>query len=162
MSYIEALHGQHPVIIGSVIKSALDHSIVCELLQHPDCFPLPPGLVERCRGTKAHTMRGVGWNSAGLARGWGCCRGRTLVGAPAAPCCWDAPLRPEAINNQGYILKTKYREIYSFLAGKRQPALERHGRQRKLRGQTAGQSPRTEALLTVSEVLPPALFQDKA
>lgn len=40
LSYIEALHGQHPVIIGSVIKPALCHGIVCELLQHLDCFSL--------------------------------------------------------------------------------------------------------------------------
>lgn len=65
MSYIEALHGQHPVIIGSVIKSALYHSIVRELLQHPDCFPLPPGLVERWRGTQTHPTRGIGWKPRG-------------------------------------------------------------------------------------------------
>lgn len=77
LSYIEALHGQHPVIIGSIIKSALYHGIVCELLQHPDRFPLPPSLVERCRGTRAHAIWGAGGNSAGLARG--CWRSRTLI-----------------------------------------------------------------------------------
>ena len=69
MSYIKALHGQHPVIIGSVIKSAFYHCVVCELLQHPDRFPLPPGLVERWGGTKAHTIQGVPGNSVGLERG---------------------------------------------------------------------------------------------
>lgn len=69
MSDIEALHGQHPVITGSIIKSALDHGVVCELLQHPDRFPLPPSLVESWGGTKAHAVGGVGGNPAGLARG---------------------------------------------------------------------------------------------
>lgn len=68
MSYIEALHGEHPVIIGGVIKPALDHSVVRELLQHPDRLALPPGLVERCRGTRPRPVRGSWWGgSAGLA-----------------------------------------------------------------------------------------------
>lgn len=72
LSYIEALHGEHPVIIGGITKPALDHGIVSELLQHPDRLALPPGLVEGCRGTRACPVVGsCGGGFYGARRGWG-------------------------------------------------------------------------------------------
>lgn len=70
LSYIEALHGQLPVIIGGVVESVLHHGIVRELLQHPDRLPLPPGLVERCRAQS--TGRVAGGASVGLGGLLGC------------------------------------------------------------------------------------------
>ena len=114
MSYIEALHGQHPVIIGGVTKPALDHGVVRELLQHPDRLALPPGLVERCRDTRARPVRGS-WGLCGACGGGGLQK-EALIGAAALPRCRGAPFRPKAINNRGYILK-KYSEIYTPLGG---------------------------------------------
>lgn len=45
---VQALHGQHPVVIGGVAEAALEHGVVCELLQHPHGLALPAGLEKRC------------------------------------------------------------------------------------------------------------------
>lgn len=96
--------------------------------------------------------------SQGVAGFGGRCRSRTLIGAAVAPCCWDAPFRPKAINNRGYILK-KYSETYTPLGGwEKATHFEKAWETEKAEGHAAGQSLRVEALLAVC----PAASQDKA
>lgn len=43
---VQALHGQHPVVVARVVEPVLHHSILGELLQDFDGFVLPSGFVE--------------------------------------------------------------------------------------------------------------------
>lgn len=46
-SDVQALHGQHPVVVGGVIEATLHHRIVGQLLQDFHGLILPPSLVKR-------------------------------------------------------------------------------------------------------------------
>lgn len=43
---VQALHGQHPVVVARIVEPVLHHGIVGKLLQDFDGFVLPPGFVE--------------------------------------------------------------------------------------------------------------------
>lgn len=86
------------------------------------------------------------------------CRSRTLIGAAAAPRCRDAPFRPKAMNNRGYILK-KYSEVYTPLGGwEKATHFGKAWETGKAEGHGAGQSLRAEAPPAAC----PAPSQDKA
>ena len=46
---VEALHGELPEVVASVVEAILQHGIVGELLEHAHRLLLKPRLVERCK-----------------------------------------------------------------------------------------------------------------